>query len=162
MSRLQRWDASGIPLLVARLVLGATFVWLGALKAGDPVQFLKLLRQYELVSESNPMLLNVFAAVVPWLEMWCGLLLLLGVAVRGTAVTVLALLTTFLVAIAVRGAALARQGGTPLCAVAFDCGCGSGIENVCSKLLQDCALWLLAWVALLSRSRRFCLQRRAR
>ncbi len=162
MSLLRRWDASGVPLLAARIVLGATFIGLGGLKAADPVAFLKLLRQYELVSDGSPVLLNVLAVAVPWIEITCGALLLAGIAVRGTALALLAMLTAFTLAIANRGAGIAATDGLPYCSVAFDCGCGTGIVNVCSKLLQNAGLWALAWVALLSSSRRWCLGRPSR
>jgi hypothetical protein len=49
----------------------------------------------------------------------------------------------------------------PFCAISFDCGCGSGEVNVCGKVLENSVLWLLALLALLSRSRRFCVGGRA-
>jgi uncharacterized membrane protein YphA (DoxX/SURF4 family) len=158
---LRRWDDSGLPLLAARLLLGGWFVRLGLLKLADPAQFLKLLRQYDVVSDASPLLLTTLAALLPWLEIWCGLLLLLGAAVRGVALTMLLMLTVFTVAVAHHGAELARERGLPFCAISFDCGCGSGEVNVCGKVLENSVLWLLALIALLSRSRRFCLGGRA-
>ena len=45
-SFLARADRSGWPLLLARLALGVMFVWMGVAKILDPVEFLKLMRQY--------------------------------------------------------------------------------------------------------------------
>ncbi len=65
---LRRMDQSGVPLLLARLVLGGMFVYMGADKILNQVLFLKLIRQYEMVPESVPWLLNLIAAVLPWME----------------------------------------------------------------------------------------------
>ena len=52
--------------VVARWLLGAAFLYLGLNKALHPVEFLKLVRQYELVQSS--LLLNLMAAILPWFE----------------------------------------------------------------------------------------------
>ncbi|HZL99208.1 MAG TPA: MauE/DoxX family redox-associated membrane protein [Planctomycetota bacterium] len=144
--------------LMARLILGGTFLVLGALKIGDPVGFLKAVRQFGVVADTDPTLLNAVAAWLPWIEVSCGLLLLLGAGVRGAALIVLAMLLVFTPAIASRGIELRAAGGGPFCDIAFDCGCGTGVVNVCSKLAQNAALIGLALLALLSRSTRFCLR----
>jgi len=144
--------------LAARLLLGGTFVYLGALKIIDPVGFLKAVRQFGVVADTDPALLNSMAAWMPWIEVWCGLLLLLGVGVRGAALLVLVMLLVFTPAIAGRGLELQRAAGTAFCDIAFDCGCGTGVVNVCSKLAQNTALIVMALVALLVPSRRFALR----
>ncbi len=155
-----RLDATGLPLLAARAVLGVTFVVLGARKIGDPVQFLKLIREYALVPDDLPWLLNGMAVALPWLEVWAGALLLLGVFVRGAGATMLLLLGVFTTAILLRALDIHAAGGQAFCDIAFDCGCGSGVEEVCGKLRENAGLLLLTAVPLLSRSRRFCLARR--
>ena len=54
-----------------------------------------MVRQYDLVQSS--LLLNSIAAALPWFEIFCGLLLLAGVAVRGTAVMLIVMLVPFTV-----------------------------------------------------------------
>jgi uncharacterized membrane protein YphA (DoxX/SURF4 family) len=144
--------------LLARLLLGGVFVALAVLKLVDPVGFLKAVRQFGVVADTDPTLLNAVAAWLPWLELWCGLLLLLGVGVRGAALLVLVMLLVFTPAIASRGLELQRAGGAAFCDIAFDCGCGTGVVNVCSKLAQNTGLIALALVALLTRPRRFALR----
>ena len=63
--------------VVVRWILGGVFVYMGLSKALHPVDFLKLLRQYEVI-ESH-ILLDFIAAVLPWFEVLCGLLLLSGI-----------------------------------------------------------------------------------
>ena len=157
---LRRWDATGLPLLAARLALGGTFVWLGLGKAGDPVTFLKLIREYDLVPASQPSLLTAMAVALPWLEIWCGMLLLLGVAVRGAALTALGLLVVFTGAITLRALDIRAAQELAFCAIKFDCGCGSGEEYVCAKLPENAGLLALCGLTLWSRSKRFCLRPR--
>src|SRR5882672_9184496 len=72
--------------VLARWVLGGVFIYMGMSKAVHPEEFLKLVRDYEIIG--NPLALNLIAAALPWFEIFCGLLLLAGVAVRGTALVV--------------------------------------------------------------------------
>ena len=60
--------------------------------------------------------------------------------------------------VASRGLELQSQAGTAFCDIAFDCGCGTGVVNVCSKLAQNWTLIVMALVALLVPSRRFALR----
>jgi len=154
-----RLDASGVPLLLARLAVGITFVVMGWSKLSDPVAFLKALREYDMFPPGQPWLMNATAAALPFAELLCGALLLAGAAVRGTALFLLALMVVFTLAIAVRASALAESGSVPLCSIAFDCGCGGGVVNACNKLAQNGALIVLCAVAVASRSRRWCLRR---
>ena len=155
---LRRLDDTGLPQLAARLVVGVLFVALGWSKLDDPVAFLKALREYEMFPPGAPWLMNATAGALPLAEVLCGALLLLGVAVRGTALFLGAMLVAFTLAIGLRTAALSAQDAVPLCAVAFDCGCGKGVQNGCSKLAENAGLLLACAVALASRSRRWCLR----
>ena len=148
--------AAEIFTVLARCCLGALFIYMGLNKALDPVAFLKLLRQYDLIQ--TPLLLNSIAAALPWFEVFCGLLLLLGVAVRGTALTLLLLLVPFTALVLHRALALHSALDIPFCAVKFDCGCGEGAEFICRKLVENALLMLLAGWLLAGRGRRFCLR----
>jgi uncharacterized membrane protein YphA (DoxX/SURF4 family) len=136
-----------ITALLARWLLGATFLYLGLNKALHPVDFLKLVQQYDITQ--NALFLNCIAAGLPWFEVFCGLLLLTGVAVRGTALTLLLMLVPFTLVVFRRALLLQAAQAIPFCAVKFDCGCGTGEEFICRKLLENFLLillsvWLLA------------------
>jgi len=133
--------ASGHASLAARAVLGAVFIYLGATKALDPVGFLKLVRQFDLLP---PLTLNLAAAVVPWCEIVFGALLLAGRFARGTALVSLLLLVAFTAAIVLRAVALHRSGTAAFCSLRFDCGCGTGEVLICLKLIENAGLCLLA------------------
>lgn len=138
--------------VLARWVLGALFIYMGFAKAAHPEQFLKLVRQYQMVD--SPVLLNLIASCLPWFEAFCGLLLLAGVAVRGTALTVAALLLPFTWLVFQRARELEALRSIPFCAVKFDCGCGGGEEFICRKLVENGLLILLSVWLLFSGSGR--------
>ncbi len=138
--------------VVVRWGLGVYFVNMGLTKALHPDLFLKLVRQYQVTS--NPYLLNAIAAGLPWFEVFCGLLLVAGVAVRGASLVLLALLACFTPLILARALGLAAAHGLPLCLVKFDCGCGAGEVFACHKLVENCLLMLLCAWLLTGRGRR--------
>jgi uncharacterized membrane protein YphA (DoxX/SURF4 family) len=149
------WDSKSVLELVARAILSLTFAYLGAMKAADPIGFLKLVRQFEMIQ--SPMALNFVAAVLPWFEVFCGLLLLAGIGRRGTALLMLAMLLSFTTAVALRAFEIHRAGGQAFCAIRFDCGCGAGNILICAKLVENTALAFLAVAVLMTRSQRYCL-----
>lgn len=144
----------GTLAVLARGLLGAVLIYLGASKAVQPVEFLKLVRQYQLLD--SPLLLNLVSSTLPWFEIFCGLLLLAGVAVRGTAALVLGMLVLFTGAILWRALAEADLSGLALCAVRFDCGCGAGEVLACRKLIENGLLIVTATFLMLSTSSRLC------
>jgi len=141
--------------VLARWLLGATFLYLGLDKALHPADFLKLIRQYDL--PQNPWMLNPIAALLPWFEFFCGLLLLAGIAVRGTALVLIALLVPFTVVVFRRALAIQSAQAIAFCAVKFDCGCGAGEEFVCHKLLENLVLLALSIWLVAGRGQKLCL-----
>ncbi len=156
-SIIRRIDESGVPLLLVRLLIGGLFIYMGVQKIGHPGDFLKQIHLYGLLPERPPYFLNGTAIVLPWLEVLCGAALILGVWLRGAALSVAAMLLVFTPAIFLRAMAIHAAKGTPFMEIAFDCGCGGGAVIIWQKLLQNTSLFLVTLLALLSRSRRFCL-----
>lgn len=138
--------------------MGGMFIYLGLMKLQDPSAFLKILRTYEIFPSSQPWLMNLTASALPWMELFCGGLLILGVAVRGTALLMLVLMAGFTVAVYLRAANLAEINQVSFCSIEFDCGCGTGVVNICGKLLENGALTLAGLVVLFERTKRFCLR----
>jgi uncharacterized membrane protein YphA (DoxX/SURF4 family) len=100
------------PWLTVRvqIALGVIFVVAALPKIVDPPSFAHFIYNYKLVPWS---LINLMALVMPWLELLCGLALILGIW-KGTARTIIgAMLLMFIGAIAIN---LARGN-------AIDCGC---------------------------------------
>ncbi|HEX5397660.1 MAG TPA: MauE/DoxX family redox-associated membrane protein [Verrucomicrobiae bacterium] len=142
--------------VLARWLVGGVFLYMGMSKALDPVDFLKLLRQYDLTQSS--LILNSLASALPWFEVFCGLLLVAGIAVRGTALTILAMLLPFTWVVLHRALQIESVLKIPFCAVKFDCGCGTGEEFICRKLLENFLLMALAGWLLMGRGRQFSLR----
>src|SRR2546423_14605196 len=78
-----RWQPANVLAALARFLLGGIFIYMGLSKAQHPIEFLKMVRQYDALH--SPLLLNLVASALPWFETFCGLLLVLGLVVRGTA-----------------------------------------------------------------------------
>lgn len=132
---------------IARLILGGVFIYMGAVKALHPVDFLKLVRQYEMTS--NHVLLNSIAGALPWFEIFCGALLVLGVAVRGAGIIAFAMLIPFTFLVINRAKDIAAIKHIPLCAVKFNCGCGGAEMFICHKVAENAGLIALALVVVL-------------
>jgi len=141
-----------VAAVLTRWLLGALFIYMGLNKALDPVGFLKLLRQYDMVQ--TPLLLNSIAAALPWFEVFCGVLLLAGVAVRGSALMLLLMLVPFTLIVLKRALAIHAASAIPFCAVKFDCGCGTGEVYICHKLVENCLMIVLSAWLLGSRGRK--------
>lgn len=156
-SLLRKVDATGVPLLITRFVLGGWFIYLGNLKLSDPIEFLKQVRLYHMLPESPPYFLNGTAIVLPWLEVICGVLLIIGFFMRGAAVHLMVMLAVFIPALLMRGLQISAETGISFFQVAFDCGCGTGVVVTWKKLVENGVLFLLAAYVLFSGSRRFSL-----
>lgn len=134
--------------LLARLGLAAVWLISGWAKASDAQESMVAVRAYDLVPES---MVRTVAIGLPSLELALGLLLLLGLGVRWTAV-VSALLLLVLIA----GVASAWARGLKI-----DCGCfgGGGADasvtwaDYAEEILRDVGFLLLAlWLMILPRS----------
>jgi uncharacterized membrane protein YphA (DoxX/SURF4 family) len=143
--------------VAARWILGALFVYMGLTKALHPVDFLKILREYHIVG--SHVLLNLIAASLPWFEVLCGVLLLGGIAVRGSALLLIGMLVPFTLGVLNRAMAIHAAESIPFCAVRFDCGCGAGEVIICHKLLENGLLILLSILLLFGRDHGWCLRR---
>src|SRR5437763_274371 len=130
-----RWQPANVLAALARFLLGGIFIYMGLSKALHPIEFLKMVRQYDALH--SPLLLNLVASALPWFETFCGLLLVLGLVVRGTAVMLLGMLIPFSILVLLRALAMHDASGLPFCAINFDCGCGTGEVLICRKLAEN-------------------------
>ena len=147
-------DAAAV---LARWGLGCVFIYMGLHKAlPHPKYFLELVRQYDMVT--SPFLLNCIGAALPWFEVYCGVLLLFGVAVRGSALNLTAMLVPFTLVVLRRALAISATKAIPLCAVKFDCGCGAGEVFICHKVVENTVLLLLSVWLLTGCGRQLCLR----
>jgi uncharacterized membrane protein YphA (DoxX/SURF4 family) len=127
-------------LLAFRLVLGGLFVYAGAVKVLEPLDFAQNIRNYQLVGQS---LSFIAAIVLPWLEILAGLALILGVWTRGAALVVTGLLVFFIVLTAV----------TMVRGLDVDCGCFGALSRKSGwgVILEDLGMLVLGLVLLKKR-----------
>ena len=97
-------------IAVGRIVLGAVFIYAGVVKVADTTAFAGSIAAYRILPYFGNYLL---ASVLPWLEIICGAILVVGWRVRGAAVVIALLNVVFIVALL---SALARG-------LDIDCGC---------------------------------------
>jgi putative oxidoreductase len=110
-------------LWIFRLLVGGVFIWAGILKILDPLEFAQDIANYRVVSRD----LSFFIALIlPWLEVLCGILVILGIFRSAGSLLLSGMLGVFLVLITV----------TILRGLDVDCGCfGSIGRNVDFRLL---------------------------
>ena len=125
--------------LLFRLTLGIVLLLAGYLKAIHPQKSAMAVRAYELLPVS---IANFFGYILPWFEIGVGALLILGVAVRISAILGGFTMLIFIVAIS---QAWARG-------LSIDCGCFGGGGAVdpdqtkyLEEILRDFGLLLIAF-----------------
>lgn len=119
--------------VAVRLALGGVFVYAGAVKIIEPVSFAGSVAAYKILPYFGNFLV---AAVLPWLEVLCGLLLIIGYRLKAAALIIILLNLVFMAALA---AAIVRG-------LDIDCGCfrqGGAKSSPWLVLLRD-ALFMLA------------------
>ena len=124
--------------LLSRLVLGGVLFAAGWLKIFTPAKSQMSVRAYEVLPIS---IANFLGIALPWLEVGFGILLILGIAARLSAIVGGGLMVVFIAAIS---QAWARG-------LSIDCGCFGGGGTVdpsetkyLSEILRDIGLALLA------------------
>jgi uncharacterized membrane protein YphA (DoxX/SURF4 family) len=99
--------------LLLRIVLGGLFAYASLDKIAEPAAFARIVYQWQI---GGPVLSNLVAVTLPWVELTAGLLLLAGVWKREAALVTALLLVVFLAA---SGSVLARGIDVE------NCGCTS-------------------------------------
>ncbi|MBI3008488.1 MAG: DoxX family membrane protein [Candidatus Omnitrophica bacterium] len=120
-------------LLFLRLFVGGVFIYASIDKIAHPAQFAHAIENYRILPH---FLVNIFAIILPWVELVAGLLLISGVWSGASALIISGLLTMFIIAIT---AGLLRG-------LDISCGCftTSGGENLgLSLILRDVILLLI-------------------
>jgi putative oxidoreductase len=104
--------------LVLTLVLGGAFIFAGAIKAWDPVKFAGSVQNFHILSWPLGVRLAFY---LPWLEILCGVALIVGWLRSGALAIMSALMVIFIAA-----SVSARMRG-----INVDCGCfGSVTKNL--------------------------------
>jgi putative oxidoreductase len=97
-------------LWVFRFVVGGVFIWAGLLKILDPLEFAQDIANYHVFSRDISF---VIAIVLPWIEVLCGVLVILGIFRATSSLVLSGLLVAFLALIT----------ATILRGIDVECGC---------------------------------------
>ncbi len=128
-----------------RIMLGAIFIYAAYEKISSPSEFAQVIRNYRIIPDS---LSNLIAVVLPWLEFYCGLFLIVGIFIRGSSLLLSGILFVFLLALIsaqVRG-------------LNIDCGCfGAGETVGWGKVVEDFFLLLTSLTIFIIRNDFFSL-----
>ncbi|MGD8834872.1 MAG: MauE/DoxX family redox-associated membrane protein [Desulfobacteraceae bacterium] len=81
---------------ICRIILGIIFVYSSWVKIIDPAAFARIITNYQIVSAGIG---NFTALVLPWLELVCGLCLIINRWPRGSALIVTGLMVVFMTAL---------------------------------------------------------------
>jgi putative oxidoreductase len=116
--------------LLLRIYIGAVFIAASMYKINYPGEFAETIASYQIVPFWG---VHLMALIMPWTELICGLMLVLGLRTRAAAVLAGSMLVVFCVAIV---ATLARE-------IPIGCGCFTSVEDPLSwkTLLRD-LIWL--------------------
>ncbi|MBI5020687.1 MAG: DoxX family membrane protein [Ignavibacteriales bacterium] len=120
-------------ILFSRLVLGIIFIIASSDKIAHPELFALSISGYKLL----PLyLINLFAIVLPWLEMITGLFLISGIFVKSSSAILAFLITVFIGAISL---AMIQK-------LEIDCGCfgaGKGSQVGWLRIIEDIGMLIL-------------------
>lgn len=127
-------------LLLFRVIVGGVFIWAGALKIADPLNFAQNIKNYQVFPHNLAFLV---AIVLPWVEALSGVFLIVGIFKRSSALLISLLLIGF---IGLVGLALARGIDT-------SCGCFGSLSRRAdlSLILIDAILLYLTLSVLFAR-----------
>ncbi len=131
LSLLKKIIASEYLSLALRIYIGWIFIDAGLSKIPDPAIFAENVANYRIIPYFG---LNLVAIFLPWLEMFCGFFLIIGLRIKATSTLIsilLSLFTIFIVINVLRG-------------VKMTCGCFDTVGDPIGwkKVIQN-IIWLL-------------------
>ena len=89
----KRRNRHRVPSIFARLILGGVFIYAGFDKILHPAAFSEAIYNYQILPD---VFINLTAIILPWLELFLGVILIVGFWVPGAVVISNVLLITFL------------------------------------------------------------------
>ena len=126
-------------LILFRTILGLVFIYSGFVKIIDTSGFSNSIYNYKLMPD---LLINYLAIVLPWIELITGLLLILGITIKESALIINSLLIVFITAIVIN---LFRG-------LDINCGCfgtGNGTKIGLAKLIENSILLFMGILLML-------------
>jgi len=135
MSRVMDWKGHGWIALPIRLYIGGVFLVACWHKILHPGSFAMDVATYQIL----PLyLVNLMAIVLPWIELVCGVLIIIGWRTRAAALLIAGMMAVFLAAITI---ALARG-------LEMSCGCFASQSMTEDPISWKTVLRDLGWLAI--------------
>ncbi len=132
--------------LVVRIAIGVVFIYASVGKIAAPAQFARIVYNYHLLPGD---LINLMAIIMPWVELICGISVILGIYKEGGILIIGLLLCVFAVSIGIN---LFRG-------VDLECGCftvsSRAKSNTLELLLRDVGYMIMVAYLMINRSQRF-------
>ena len=130
----------GPVVIISRLILGAVFIYASWDKIMNPDDFAKAIGNYHVLPFG---LENLLALILPWLELFTGICLIIGVMVDGATILVVLMNIVFIFAIS---QALGRG-------ISIECGCFSvtteGGDNIgFQTIIRDIGYLIMGFIVL--------------
>jgi uncharacterized membrane protein YphA (DoxX/SURF4 family) len=136
--------------LLIRLFVGIVFIYASLDKIAQPDQFARIVYNYQLLPGG---LINLMALILPWVEIICGVFIILGIFYKGTVLILNLMVVVFIFAV----------GVNVIRGVNLECGCftvsSKARNDALGLLFRDIGLLILTIYLWLNRSRRFMLQK---
>ena len=131
-------------ILIFRLVLGVVLLYSGFNKLNDLAGFARDIQNYDLIPYAFT---NVIAILLPWVEVYVGVCLILGFFVDGASILTLLIMGVFVVGV----------GQAWLRGLNIECGCGlkEGEMVGLGVLLRDIVFFIAAWLVYKRSNRSF-------
>ena len=124
--------------MLLRIALGLAFIWSGTVKVLNPDAFAEIVFNYQMLPDA---LINLTALILPWVEIICGLALVIGKFVRGASLTICGLMVIFIAAMFFNYA----RG------LDISCGCfslDSDTSDLSLTIMRDSAILLVGAIVL--------------
>jgi uncharacterized membrane protein YphA (DoxX/SURF4 family) len=130
------------------MIVGLMFIVVGVGKIANPEEFAKEIANYQILPY---LFVNITAIIVPWIELFAGILLLLGVQTKSSSIVIAVMTVVFTIAVII---AIAKG-------LNIECGCYSNIASQqvgLPKVLENIGLLILTFIIILSDNKKFSLK----